>query len=116
MEVNGRLWGSVQLAVDCGVDVPWLMYQLATGIDPAPVLSYEVGRRSRWFVGDLSHLYLVLRGKSIPHQDTSRMSSMTDVLWRHHINQFTEDWRYGDRGPFWHQIRRELRLGSRNPP
>ena len=37
MEVNGRFWGSLQLAIDAGVDVPWLLYQLATGraLDPS---------------------------------------------------------------------------------
>ena len=42
MEVNGRFWGSLQLAVDAGVDFPYLTYQLAWDrrlLSPAPIAS-----------------------------------------------------------------------------
>ena len=61
MEVNGRFWGSLQLAIDSGIDFPWLLYQLAHGLpidDPAP---YAVGRRLRWLLGDLDSLLITLR-------------------------------------------------------
>ena len=29
MEVNARFWGSLQLAIDAGIDFPWLLYPLA---------------------------------------------------------------------------------------
>jgi protein-tyrosine-phosphatase/predicted ATP-grasp superfamily ATP-dependent carboligase len=62
MEVNGRFWGSLQLAIDAGVDFPWLLYQLGTtGAVQHPTGSYEVGVRSRWWIGDLDHLLLRLR-------------------------------------------------------
>ena len=61
MEINARPWGSLQLAVDCGVDFPWLLYQSATGarIDPAP--GYATGRRLRWLLGDVDNLLLQWR-------------------------------------------------------
>jgi predicted ATP-grasp superfamily ATP-dependent carboligase len=63
IEVNGRFWGSLQLAIDSGVDFPWLLYKLARG-EPAPVpQSYAIGRRLRWLLGDLDHLLLTLRGR-----------------------------------------------------
>jgi predicted ATP-grasp superfamily ATP-dependent carboligase len=58
MEVNPRFWGSLQLAIDAGVDFPWLAYQLATGVRPDPVDGYRVGVRNRWLLGDLDHAYL----------------------------------------------------------
>ena len=58
MEVNPRFWGSLQLAVDAGVDFPWLAYQLATGAKAEPVDGYRVGVRNRWLLGDLDHVYL----------------------------------------------------------
>ena len=58
MEINARLWGSVQLAIDCGVDFPWLAYQVAIGEEVSPVTGYAVGRRLRWLLGDLDHLWL----------------------------------------------------------
>lgn len=61
MEVNGRLWGSVQLAIDCGIDFPWLMYQSAMGNQIEAVASYPVGRRLRWTLGDLDNLLIQFR-------------------------------------------------------
>jgi predicted ATP-grasp superfamily ATP-dependent carboligase len=64
IEINARFWGSLQLAIDAGLDFPWLLYQIATGGDVAPTNSYRVGVRSRWLLGDLDHLYLVLKARS----------------------------------------------------
>lgn len=56
MEVNGRLWGSLQLAIDAGVDYPMLLVALFLGEEVQPVRSYRAGVRSRWEWGDLDHL------------------------------------------------------------
>jgi predicted ATP-grasp superfamily ATP-dependent carboligase len=61
MEVNGRFWGSLQLAVDSGVDFPWMSFQLANGESPLPVSSYVTGRRLRWLLGDVDNLLLQIR-------------------------------------------------------
>jgi len=61
MEINGRFWGSLQLAIDAGVDFPRLLVDAALGRAPAPVTSYRVGARSRWWWGDVDHLLLRLR-------------------------------------------------------
>jgi len=61
MEVNGRFWGSLQLAIDAGVDFPSLLVAAATGQDPEPVLDHRVGVRSRWFWGDVDHLIARVR-------------------------------------------------------
>jgi predicted ATP-grasp superfamily ATP-dependent carboligase len=58
MEVNGRFWGSLQLAIDAGVDFPHLSCQLALGHRLDLPESYRVGQRTRWWVGDLDHLLL----------------------------------------------------------
>lgn len=68
MEVNGRFWGSLQLAIDCGVDFPWLLYQLFQGIPIAPPGSYAIGKRLRWLLGDLDSLIIKLRSS----QSTNR--------------------------------------------
>lgn len=61
MEINGRFWGSLQLAIDAGLNFPYLLYQATNGA-PVAVLNnpYRVGTRSRWFLGDLDHLLLRL--------------------------------------------------------
>ncbi len=61
MEINGRFWGSLQLAVDAGVDFPALLLQAASGHSPAPVTVYRVGARNRWEWGDIDHLLTRLR-------------------------------------------------------
>jgi predicted ATP-grasp superfamily ATP-dependent carboligase len=63
LEINGRFWGSLQLAVDSGVDFPYLLYRLAVDGDIDPVLTYRVGVRLRWWLGDLDWLLLRLREK-----------------------------------------------------
>jgi predicted ATP-grasp superfamily ATP-dependent carboligase len=61
MEVNGRFWGSLQLAIDCGIDFPWLLYQITQGLSVAEPQAYAVGRRLRWLMGDLDSLFVRLR-------------------------------------------------------
>jgi predicted ATP-grasp superfamily ATP-dependent carboligase len=56
MEINGRFWGSLQLALDAGVDFPALLLEAAAGRKPAPVRSYRTGVRLRWTWGEVDHL------------------------------------------------------------
>jgi predicted ATP-grasp superfamily ATP-dependent carboligase len=61
LEINGRFWGSLQLAVDSGVDFPYLLYRLAVDGDIDPVFTYRVGVRLRWWLGDLDWLLIRLQ-------------------------------------------------------
>lgn len=56
MEVNGRFWGSLPLALLSGVDFPWLYYQLLIGKPIPPQEPYPPGIVSRWWVGEISYL------------------------------------------------------------
>jgi predicted ATP-grasp superfamily ATP-dependent carboligase len=56
MEINGRLWGSLQLAIDAGVDFPRLLVEAGLGVRSAPVTSYRIGARSQWEWGDVDNL------------------------------------------------------------
>jgi predicted ATP-grasp superfamily ATP-dependent carboligase len=64
MEVNGRFWGSLQLAIDSGVDFPWLLYRLTVGLPVATVQHYHVGLRLRWLLGDFDSLLAELKSTS----------------------------------------------------
>ena len=64
IEVNGRFWGSLQLAIDAGLDFPLLAVQLTRGDVPAVPPAYREKVRSRWLLGDLDHLLLRLRRTS----------------------------------------------------
>jgi predicted ATP-grasp superfamily ATP-dependent carboligase len=54
MEVNGRYWGTLALAVQAGRDFPWYEWQIAHGEEPAVPLNYSTGARWRWSAGYVS--------------------------------------------------------------
>ena len=60
MEINGRFWGSLPLAVFAGVDFPYLYFKLAEGTLTEDAPPYKVGVASRHFLGDVKHLLSVL--------------------------------------------------------
>jgi predicted ATP-grasp superfamily ATP-dependent carboligase len=56
MEANPRLWGSLQLAITSGINIPQMLYQLAIDGDTKPVFDYKTGVKFRWFLhGDAMH-------------------------------------------------------------
>lgn len=61
MEINGRFWGSLQLAIDAGVDFPAILARAVLGGPPEPVPTWREGVRLRWEWGDLDHLLIRLR-------------------------------------------------------
>jgi predicted ATP-grasp superfamily ATP-dependent carboligase len=62
MEVNGRFWNSLALAVYAGVDFPCMLAQLAERGDAQSQASYSEGTLCRWLLGDFRHLVEVMRG------------------------------------------------------
>ncbi|MDG6218796.1 MAG: ATP-grasp domain-containing protein [Candidatus Thermoplasmatota archaeon] len=56
IEVNPRFWGSINLAIQSGVNFPYLLYQLAVDGDINPVLSYKTGVESRFLLNDIRAL------------------------------------------------------------
>ena len=61
IEINGRFWGSLNLAIQAGVDFPFLLYQLALGEKVEGPAEYRIGLKSRWELGDLDHLLIRLK-------------------------------------------------------
>lgn len=47
MEINPRFWGSINQAVQSGVDFPYLLYTMAVEGDVRPVLDYKVGVKTK---------------------------------------------------------------------
>jgi len=60
MEINGRFWGSLQMAVDAGVDFPVLLLECLCGNAPAEPVTGRSGVKTRWLLGDLDQLLLRL--------------------------------------------------------
>lgn len=48
IEVNGRYWGTLDLAIRAGIDVPLMAARMAAEGDIEPVSNYQVGLRYRW--------------------------------------------------------------------
>ena len=57
MEINARLAGTIENAVQAGVDFPLMIWRSATGLDVDPVTTYRYGVRTRWLHGDLRWLW-----------------------------------------------------------
>jgi predicted ATP-grasp superfamily ATP-dependent carboligase/protein-tyrosine-phosphatase len=109
MEVNGRFWGSLQLAIDAGVDFPWLLYQLgSTGTVHPAVEPYQVGVRSRWWLGDLDHLLLRLRKTdselSLPPGSPSKVKTIASFFRIWDAKTRPEVFRLSDPRPGFHEL------------
>jgi predicted ATP-grasp superfamily ATP-dependent carboligase len=105
MEINPRFWGSLALAVDAGVDFPWLLYQLATGPPPALVTSYRLGVRSRWELGDLDHLLIRLRARGERDLPPGAPSVLRTLLaFLNPLAGRPEVLRPSDPGPAFHEL------------
>ncbi len=66
MEVNPRLSASVEIAVRCGVDFPYLLYQWANGGPVDTVTTYRVGRWMRYLGGDVMATLGAMRQRGRP--------------------------------------------------
>jgi predicted ATP-grasp superfamily ATP-dependent carboligase len=106
MEVNGRFWGSLQLAVDAGLDFPSLSCQLALGrpLDlPGP---YAVGVKSRWALGDVDHLLARLRhGRAdLPDPAPSVLAAIVNFVRATGPGVRGEMWRRDDAAPAYREL------------
>lgn len=113
MEINGRFWGSLQLAVDAGVDFPAIAAALAAGAKPAAVPEFRVGVRTRWFWGDVDSCWMVLSRSRARLDLPPHHPGRAGVLW-----EFIKSWgpgvhdeifRFDDPKPWWLETRRRLR-------
>ena len=79
LEINGRFWNSLALAVHSGADFPAWMAELAASGDVTAKDPYQVGVRCRWLLGDFRHLIEVLRGP--PAGFPGRFPGRLDTVW-----------------------------------
>lgn len=110
MEINGRFWGSLQLAISCGVDFPALLldHLQGTHISPEKIGEYSTGKQLKWFLGTLDHLIICMK-KGSPRVDSNGKPKAT--RWRA-LHDFACIWEKNttfdvfsreDRGPFIHE-------------
>lgn len=103
MEVNGRFWGSLQLAIDAGVDFPLLLARAALDGVTTPVSAGRDGVRSRWEWGDVNHLWARFSKSAtelaLPPGSPTRLRAIRDVLSWHRGDRL-EVLRLSDPAPF----------------
>jgi len=95
MEVNTRFWGTLQLAIDAGVDFPRLLWEISDNPPkPSIPVTYKVGIRLRWVLGDIDSFYLYLRSNkySLTQKLKRTLTFLTPSLWRtrHEINRLDD--------------------------
>jgi len=105
MEVNARLWGSVQLAISAGVNFPVIMVRIAEQATLPESSSYECGIRNRWLLGDLDNLLMQIF-RSDPKLTWSQMMlAVRDFLRLGGRKQSFEVFQFGDPGPFRYELK-----------
>ncbi len=108
MEINARLWGSLQLAIDSGVDFPSLLVDGESKTPLKPVTVYKINQELRWLLGDLDNLYLTWKSSSIPIR--SKIKATLCFLIPFSQSRRYEVNRLGDLRPFWFELRSYLGL------
>ena len=109
MEINGRFWGSLQLAIDAGIDFPSILLETLTEAPPTAVPSYRFGVRNRWLWGDFDALLLQLfssRGSAPGH---GRLGAIVEFLrlWQPALHYENPKW--SDLGPWRYESRQWIR-------
>jgi len=115
MEINGRFWGSLQLAVDAGVNFPLHLLNMAVGAcRTIPGNGYRVGVKSRWLLGDLDQLLMRMsksdRALNLPPGAPSRFQALMSFCRFFERNTFYEVERLDDLGPSRFELMRYLKL------
>ncbi|MBU6950597.1 ATP-grasp domain-containing protein [Hahella sp. HN01] len=108
MEINPRFWGSLQLAIDSGVDFPYLLLTSFVNGAATPVDSFVVGQKMRWLLGDLDRLYLVLKSPSRQYSIGRKLLELLRFFLpngrtKHEVN------RLSDFKPFIFELKKYLR-------
>jgi hypothetical protein len=107
MEINPRFWGSLQLAVDSGVDFPSYLYQAIEGREVTPITQWETGRRSRWWWGEVDHLLTRFRHSpaslDLPADSPGIGSAALQILMPWRPRQKADVFRWSDPVPAWRE-------------
>jgi predicted ATP-grasp superfamily ATP-dependent carboligase len=104
MEINGRFWGSLQLAIDAGVDFPSLLVARACGERVFGPSAYKLGIRSRWEWGGVDYVLARLRCSdaelSLPPGAPGRARAVLSALLPWMPGDRLEVLRFADPAPF----------------
>jgi predicted ATP-grasp superfamily ATP-dependent carboligase len=109
MEINGRFWGSLQLAINAGVDFPYMLYRMTKDGDIPAQTDYKIGVQSRWLMGDVDHLLMILfksREKlRLPEGHPGKLKTLWEFLKFYKPQMRYEVIRSEDIHPFYHELK-----------
>jgi predicted ATP-grasp superfamily ATP-dependent carboligase len=98
MEINGRFWGSLGLALAAGMDFPYYLYRLARREPVETPVSYPIGVVARDPVAELKHFVRVMVGPrrgaaaNLPSRlETLRQAPAILHPWRASLNWAADD-------------------------
>ena len=100
MEINGRLWGSLQLAISAGFDVPNMLVDMALKKPVTAPNDFRTGIRNRWVLGDFDHLLLQIRGKGTARTRREKLRAVYAFLNFFDRQTHLEVFRWNDPKPF----------------
>ena len=101
IEVNGRFWGSLELAIAAGVDFPSLWVGLLCGTPVEPPAGYDIGVTRRWLWGDVKRLLYILAGPppGCPEPYPSVLQGLREILGPQPRGTRSEMWGADDPWP-----------------
>jgi predicted ATP-grasp superfamily ATP-dependent carboligase len=108
LEINGRFWGSLPLALAAGVDFPYYLYQVAVDETPAAPASYPAGVVARDAVAELKNFVKVMTGGRGVRLTTLRQAPTILHPWKASFNWTSDDPEPGRR-EWRHVVGRALR-------
>ena len=101
LEVNGRFWGSLELAIASGIDFPNLWVRLLRGERIEPPAPYATGVTLRWLWGDIKRLLHIAQGRPPGYSGSypSVLGGLREVLGPQPTGTRSETWNADDRWP-----------------
>ena len=113
MEINARFWGSLQLAIDAGVDFPYMLYRLIDEGDVEKQFGYRTGVKTRWFLGDvdilLARLFKSQAQLRLPPGHPGKLKSLWDFCKLYQRDTKYEIEKLSDPGPFFNEFKEWFR-------
>jgi predicted ATP-grasp superfamily ATP-dependent carboligase len=112
MEINARLWGSVQLAIDSGLDFPRALVELSLGQAVHRSSVQRTGLRTVWELGEVDHVLAILRHTAhelhLPPTFPVGPRAAVRALFDHRWTDRSEVFRWSDPMPFVAELARWL--------
>jgi predicted ATP-grasp superfamily ATP-dependent carboligase len=101
IEVNGRFWGSLQLAITAGVNFPQLWLAVLRQKEMPVPQTYRTDVTLRWFWGDAKRLLYIMAGPppGFPGAFPSMLQGLREVLGAQPPGTQSETWDRNDRWP-----------------